>query len=126
MDDDLYDIVIGYCGGNWIYEWVKQVMDWQQKVCQEQDVMCSGCYWFYVLMFYNIVVYLYLKGDELVEQVQVLVNCVYEEVVQWLFGLLCEMEFVVSGGLFVIVFLYMLKGDGLFLMVFMCGGLDVM
>lgn len=22
IDDDLYDIVIGYCGGNWIYEWV--------------------------------------------------------------------------------------------------------
>lgn len=22
IDDDLYDMVIGYCGGNWIYEWV--------------------------------------------------------------------------------------------------------
>lgn len=28
IDDDLYDIVIGYCGGNWIYEWVIQVMVW--------------------------------------------------------------------------------------------------
>lgn len=22
IDDDLYDTVIGYRGGNWIYEWV--------------------------------------------------------------------------------------------------------
>lgn len=30
-DDDLYDTVIGYRGGNWIYEWATQAMVWQQK-----------------------------------------------------------------------------------------------
>ncbi|HAS1524441.1 TPA: alpha/beta hydrolase, partial [Enterobacter hormaechei] len=30
-DSDLYDTVVGYRGGNWIYEWSKQAMLWQQK-----------------------------------------------------------------------------------------------
>ncbi|XNM58372.1 alpha/beta hydrolase [Escherichia coli] len=35
--DDLYDTVIGYRGGNWIYEWATQAMVWQQKACAEED-----------------------------------------------------------------------------------------
>ena len=30
-DDELYDTVVGYRGGNWIYEWSTQAMQWQQK-----------------------------------------------------------------------------------------------
>ena len=29
-DSELYDTVVGYRGGNWIYEWSKQAMLWQQ------------------------------------------------------------------------------------------------
>ncbi|HFX8012564.1 TPA: alpha/beta hydrolase, partial [Escherichia coli] len=36
-DDDLYDTVIGYRGGNWNYEWSKQAMEWQQKASKEED-----------------------------------------------------------------------------------------
>ena len=35
-DSDLYDTVVGYRGGNWIYEWSKQAMLWQQKASQEE------------------------------------------------------------------------------------------
>lgn len=66
-DDDLYDTVIGYRGGNWIYEWAKQAMDWQQKACQEQDAMRSGRYWLHASTLYNIAAYPHLKGDELAE-----------------------------------------------------------
>ncbi|EOY8580678.1 alpha/beta hydrolase, partial [Klebsiella oxytoca] len=27
-DPELYDTVVGYRGGNWIFEWAKQAMDW--------------------------------------------------------------------------------------------------
>lgn len=78
-DDDLYDTVIGYRGGNWIYEWAKQAMDWQQKACQEQDAMRSGRYWLHASTLYNIAAYPHLKGDELAEQAQALANRAYEE-----------------------------------------------
>ncbi|EFX6009242.1 alpha/beta hydrolase, partial [Escherichia coli] len=44
-DDDLYDTVIGYRGGNWIYEWAIQAMVWQQKACAEEDPQLSGRHW---------------------------------------------------------------------------------
>ncbi len=30
-DPELYDTVVGYRGGNWIFEWAKQAMIWQQR-----------------------------------------------------------------------------------------------
>ncbi len=67
-DDDLYDTVIGYRSGNWIYGELKQAMDWQQKACQEQDAMrgwrtlLASC----ASTLYNICdAYPHLKGDEL-------------------------------------------------------------
>lgn len=89
-DDDLYDTVIGYRGGNWIYEWAKQAMDWQQKACQEQDAMRSGRYWLHASTLYNIAAYPHLKGDELAEQAQALANRAYEEAAQRLPGSLRE------------------------------------
>ncbi len=94
-DDDLYDTVIGYRGGNWIYEWAKQAMDWQQKACQEQDAMRSGRYWLHASTLYNIAAYPHLKGDELAEQAQALANRAYEEAAQRLPSSLREMEFAV-------------------------------
>ncbi|ENB2029858.1 alpha/beta hydrolase, partial [Salmonella enterica] len=123
-DDDLYDTVIGYRGGNWIYEWAKQAMDWQQKACQEQDAMRSGRYWLHASTLYNIAAYPHLKGDELAELAQALANRAYEEAAQRLPGSLREMEFAVPGGSPVTAFLHMPKGDGPFPTVLMCGGLD--
>jgi esterase FrsA len=45
-DSELYDTVVGYRGGNWIYEWSKQAMLWQQKASQEEDATraaSTGC-----------------------------------------------------------------------------------
>nr|VUD26300.1 fermentation/respiration switch protein [Salmonella sp. NCTC 7297] len=111
---DLYDTVIGYRGGNWIYEWATQAMDWQQKACQEQDAMRSGRYWLHASTLYNIAAYPHLKGDELAEQAQALANRAYEEAAQRLPGSLREMEFAVPGGSPVTAFLHMPKGDGPF------------
>ncbi|XNM61402.1 alpha/beta hydrolase [Escherichia coli] len=41
-DHDLYDTVIGYRGGNWIYEWATRAMVWQQKACAEENPQLSG------------------------------------------------------------------------------------
>lgn len=45
-DDDLYDTVIGYRGGNWIYEWATQAMVWQQKPVRKKirnSAVDTGC-----------------------------------------------------------------------------------
>ena len=52
-DDDLYDTVIGYRGGNWIYEWATQAMVWQQKACAEEDPQLSGRHWLHAATLYN-------------------------------------------------------------------------
>ncbi|EFY1419658.1 alpha/beta hydrolase, partial [Shigella sonnei] len=71
-DDDLYDTVIGYRGGNWIYEWAIQAMVWQQKACAEEDPQLSGRHWLHAATLYNIAAYPHLKGDDLAEQAQAL------------------------------------------------------
>lgn len=63
-DDDLYDTVIGYRGGNWIYEWATQAMVWQQKACAEDDPQLSGRHWLHAATLYNIAAYPHLKGDD--------------------------------------------------------------
>ena len=78
-DDDLYDTVIGYRGGNWIYEWATQAMVWQQKACAEEDPQLSGRHWLHAATLYNIAAYPHLKGDDLAEQAQALSNRAYEE-----------------------------------------------
>ena len=69
-DSDLYDTVVGYRGGNWIYEWSKQAMLWQQKAGQEEDSTLSGKHWLHAANLYSIAAYPHLKGDELAEQAQ--------------------------------------------------------
>ncbi|EPU4968953.1 esterase FrsA, partial [Citrobacter freundii] len=125
-DKELYDTVIGYRGGNWIYEWAKQAMDWQQKASMEEDPQVSGRHWLHASTLYNIAAYPHLKGDELAEQAQALANRAYEEAAQRLPGTLREMEFAVTGGAPITGFLHMPKGDGPFPTVLMCGGLDSM
>jgi hypothetical protein len=67
-DSELYDTVVGYRGGNWIYEWSKQAMLWQQKASQEEDATRSGKHWLHAANLYAIAAYPHLKGDELAEQ----------------------------------------------------------
>ena len=85
-DSDLYDTVVGYRGGNWIYEWSKQAMLWQQKASQEEDATLSGKHWLHAANLYSIAAYPHLKGDELAEQAQALANRAYEEAAQRLPG----------------------------------------
>ena len=71
-DPELYDTVVGYRGGNWIFEWAKQAMDWQQKAGQEENLLVSGRHWLHAANLYSIAAYPHIKGDELAEQAQVL------------------------------------------------------
>ncbi|EPJ5936826.1 TPA: alpha/beta hydrolase, partial [Klebsiella pneumoniae] len=78
-DPELFDTVIGYRGGNWIFEWAKEAMQWQQKAGQEADPLLSGRHWLHASNLYSIAAYPHIKGDELAEQAQALANRAYEE-----------------------------------------------
>ncbi|KFC08163.1 alpha/beta hydrolase [Trabulsiella guamensis ATCC 49490] len=123
-DPDLYDTVVGYRGGNWIFEWSKQAMLWQQKAMQETDPERCGRHWLHASNLYSIAAYPHLKGDELADQAQALANRAYEEASQRLPGEMRELEFAIPGGASVTGFLHMPKGKGPFPTVLMCGGLD--
>jgi len=123
-DSDLYDTVVGYRGGNWIYEWATQAMKWQQKASQTQDDALSGRQWLHASNLYSIAAYPHLKGDDLAEQAQALANRAYEEAARRLPGTLRELEFAIPGGSPLVGFLHMPKGDGPFPTVLVCGGLD--
>lgn len=85
-DPELFDTVIGYRGGNWIFEWAKEAMQWQQKAGQEADPLLSGRHWLHASNLYSIAAYPHIKGDELAEQAQALANRAYEEAAQRLPG----------------------------------------
>ena len=124
-DPAQYDTVIGYRGGNWIYEWSKQAMEWQQRAAQETDEARIGKAWLKAANLYSIAAYPHLKGDELAEQAQVLANRAYEEAATRLAGKLRELEFTIPGGAPINGFLHLPKGgDGPFPTVLICGGLD--
>ncbi|WP_054180541.1 esterase FrsA [Trabulsiella odontotermitis] len=123
-DPDLYDTVVGYRGGNWIFEWSKQAMLWQQKAMQEADPERCGRHWLHASNLYSIAAYPHLKGDDLADQAQALANRAYEEASQRLPGEMRQLEFSIPGGATVTGFLHMPKGKGPFPTVLMCGGLD--
>jgi len=123
-DNTLYDTVVGYRNGNWIYEWATQAMVWQQKATQENDATLSGRHWLHASTLYSIAAYPHLKGDDLAEQAQALANRAYEEAARRLPGSLRELEIPIAGDAPLTAFLHMPKGDGPFPTVLMCGGLD--
>lgn len=126
-NDELFDTVVGYRGGNWIYEWSKQAMMWQQKANQEADPKKVGKHWLQAANLYSIAAYPHLKGDALAEQAQVLANRAFEEAAPRLSGDLRELEFAISGGGSITGFLHMPKGaEGPLPTVLMCGGLDAL
>lgn len=125
--DELLDTVIGYRGGNWIYEWSKQAMLWQQRANSEQDEKKIGQYWLNAANLYSIAAYPHLKGDALAEQAQVLASRAYEEAAPRLSGGLRQISFPLEGGGTVTGFLHLPEqGEGPFPAVLMCGGLDTL
>ena len=93
------DTVVGYRNGNWIYEWIHQGMQWQQRATEQQDPLVGGEYWLKAASLYSIAGYPHLKGDELAEQAEMLANRAYEEAAMLLPYQLKELEFRIEGGL---------------------------
>jgi esterase FrsA len=99
-DDRLLDTVIGYNSGNWIYEWSKQAMNWQQKALasEQSDALLAGQYWLKAANLYSIASYPHLQGDTLAEQAEVLANKAYDEAFTRLPYARKAIEFEVKGG----------------------------
>lgn len=124
-DDKLLDTVIGYRGGNWIYEWSKQAALWQQKAGEAQSDPQAGQCWLHAANLYGIAAYPHLKGDELAEQAQLLANRAYEEATSKLSGELKELEFNIPGGSPIFGFLHMpAQVSAPYPTVLLCGSLD--
>lgn len=121
------DTVIGYRGGNWIYEWSKQAAMWQQKAIEAEDDAEAGECWLHAANLYSIAAYPHIKGDELAEQAQIMANRAYEEATPRLAGELKELEFAIPGASAVTGFLHMPKQiPAPYPTVIMCGGLDTL
>lgn len=124
-NDQLLDTVIGYRGGNWIYEWSKQAAIWQQKALDASDDNEAGECWLHAANLYSIAAYPHIKGDQLAEQAQTLANRAYEEAAPRLAGEMKELEFAIPGGSPVIGFLHTPKQAAApYPTVIMCGGID--
>ncbi|RNM21240.1 esterase FrsA [Dickeya undicola] len=126
-DAQLLDTVIGYRGGNWIYEWVSQGMRWQQQAGQYSQGEQAGQCWLKAANLYSIAAYPHLKGDELAEQAQTLANRAYEEAAGHLSYELKSLTLPVDGGGQVTAFLHLpAQGQAPFPTVLMCGSLDTL
>ena len=126
-DDHLLDTVVGYRNGNWIYEWVRQGMQWQQRALEQKDLLVGGQYWLNAANLYSIAGYPHLKGDQLAEQAEVLSNRAYEEAALLLPYQLKELEFAIEGGSAITGFLHMPdNGQAPYPTVLMCGSLDTL
>lgn len=126
-DAQLLDTVVGYRNGNWIYEWVHQGMQWQQRAVEQPDPLLGGKYWLNAANFYSIAGYPHLKGDQLAEQAEVLSNRAYEEAALLLPYQLKELSFDIEGGSPISGFLHMPdNGKAPFPTVLMCGSLDTL
>lgn len=124
-DERLLDTVIGYRGGNWIYEWSKQAALWQQKASETADDEQAGQCWLHAANLYGVAGYPHLKGDELAEQAQLLANRAYEEATSRLQGELREIEFAIPGGSPIFGFLHMpAQVSAPYPTVLLCGSLD--
>lgn len=95
-NEQLLDTVIGYRGGNWIYEWAKQGADWQQRATESGDDAQTGLFWLNAANLYSIAAYPHIKGDELAEQAQTLANRAYEEAAKYLPYELKELTFPIT------------------------------
>ncbi|AKJ42803.1 UPF0255 protein [Pragia fontium] len=125
-DNLMLDTVVGYRGGNWIYEWAKQGMHWQKEAL---DLACkdpakAGRYWLKACHLYSIASYPHLRGDVLAQQAELLADRAYREAASYLPYELKSLEFKVEGGTLT-GFLHLPQtGTGPYPTVLMCGGLD--
>ncbi|KAB8312987.1 esterase FrsA [Erwinia endophytica] len=126
-DDQLLDTVVGYRGGNWIYEWSKQAVLWQERAVREENNEEAGHYWLHAANLFSIAGYPHLKGDELAEQAQQLAIRSYEEATSRLPGELKEIEFSIPDGSPISGFLHMPEQTRApYPTVLLCGSLDVL
>lgn len=124
-DDTLFDTVVGYRSGNWIYEWSKQAMLWQQRAQARRDERHSGEGWLMAANLYSIAAYPHLKGDRLASQAQVLANRAYEAAAARLSGGLKALSFALPEGGKATGFLHIPVGvEGPLPTVLICGGLE--
>lgn len=126
-DDQLLDTVVGYRGGNWVYEWSKQGALWQEKAASAEHDQEAGHCWLHAANLYSIAAYPHLKGDELAEQAQLMANRAYEEATPRLSGELKELEFPIPGGSPISGFLHMpSQVSAPYPTVLVCGSLDAL
>lgn len=124
-EEQLLDTVVGYRGGNWIYEWSKQAALWQQKAADAATNQEAGQCWLHAANLYGVAGYPHLKGDELAEQATLLANRAYEEAMKRLSGELKELTFAIADGSPIIGFLHMPSGvSAPYPTVLLCGSLD--
>ncbi|WP_347253178.1 esterase FrsA [Leminorella grimontii] len=125
-NEALLDTVVGYRGGNWIYEWAKEGMVWQKEAL---DLACkdpakAGACWLKACSLYSIASYPHLRGDRLAEQAELLADRAYREAANYLPYELKSIDFKVEGGTLT-GFLHLPEGGkGPYPTVLMCGNLD--
>lgn len=125
-DEGLLDTVVGYRGGNWIYEWAKEGMVWQKKALDLacQDPITAGSYWLKASHFYSIASYPHLRGDQLAVQAELLADRAYKEAANYLPFELKSIDFKVEGGNLTGFLHIPSEGKGPHPTVLLCGGLD--
>ncbi|MFC0141209.1 esterase FrsA [Erwinia mallotivora] len=126
-DDRLLDTVMGYRGGNWIYEWSKQAALWQDRAAAEADDRLAGNHWLQAAYLFSIAGYPHLRGDELAGQAQLMANRAFEQATSRLSGELKKLEFAVPDGGPVCGFLHMpATASPPYPTVLLCGSLDTL
>lgn len=126
-DPRLLDTVIGYRGGNWVYEWSNHAMTWQKKAQEATDDKLASEYWLTAANFYSLAGYPHLKGDTLGEQAEVLANKAYEQSALHSEHQLKELTFKIAEGGELTGFLHLpSEGKAPFPTVLICGSLDTL
>ncbi len=79
--EHVFDTVIGYKKGNWIYEWALQASVWQKKALETVKTapLLASQYWLKASMFYSIASYPHLKNDNLASQIELFSYKTYNE-----------------------------------------------
>lgn len=126
-NERLYDTVIGYRNGNWVYEWCQQAMLWQQRASQAvQNTDRAHC-GYKASTLYSIAAYPYLQGDELAGQALLLAKRAYEQALLYLNYTVKTLEFTLEYGKPVSGFLYLPESvPPPCPAVIMCGELDAL
>lgn len=90
--DQWLDTVMGYCSGNWTYEWTRVGMQYQKQAaeCQGDD---AAEQMFAAALHYSIAGYPYLRNDNLALQALVLANNAYQAAAELTSHVVKRLEF---------------------------------